>query len=268
MMLEKKIVNIGDINMAYSIIGEGDPLVLIMGYTGSMDSWSIQMLEMLSNHYKVIVFDNRGMGKSESTDEPFTIKQFADDVSKLLDKLAIEKAHILGFSMGVSIALEMVLNEPGRVNKLILFGGSCGGNEEISPDPEVMESLEDILNISMTDAQRFFRMFFPEVFIQQHRDIHKFMPVPEVIPTQENINKQFQALINWDGVYNRLSEIDKSTLVITGKDDIIRPPQNATLLANKISDAWLIKVEGGHGLMWQSPQKLADLILSFLKYSD
>lgn len=267
-MLEKQFVNIGDIDIAYAQMGEGYPLVMIMGYTGSMDSWSYEMLKILATKYKVLVFDNRGMGKSGSSEEEFSIELFVKDVYNLLNELSIDRAHILGFSMGVCIALEFVSSYPEKVNRLMLYAGSCGGKEEIAPEHEVMKSLEDILNISMTDAKKFYSLFFTEDFIKQNRDIHKYMPVPEVIPTQENINKQYKALTGWKGIYNKLQYIGKTTLVVTGKEDIIRPPANALLLANNIPGAWLIQLGGGHGLMWQYPSKLANLILNFLNYSD
>jgi len=108
---------VGDTKMAYWTYGEGYPLVMIMGYSGTMDMWDPNVIDALSAYYKVIVFDNRGMGKTTTGTRKFTIEQFADDTAGLMDALAIDQAHVLGWSMGTEIAQELTLRHPEKVNK-------------------------------------------------------------------------------------------------------------------------------------------------------
>jgi pimeloyl-ACP methyl ester carboxylesterase len=105
------MVRVEDINMSYRIYGDGYPLLLIMGYGGTMNLWEERFLRSLSKKYKVIVFDNRGMGETSSGHKDFTIEQFAEDTYELMDALMIERAHVLGWSMGASIAQELALNQ-------------------------------------------------------------------------------------------------------------------------------------------------------------
>ena len=130
---ETKMVHVDDIDIAYKTFGEGDPLLMIMGSSGTMDLWPPELLSELASHNQVIIFDNRGMGKTTASDKEFTMELFANDTAGLLDALNISRAHVLGWSMGTFIAQELVLNYPDKVDKVILYAADCGGNEAISP---------------------------------------------------------------------------------------------------------------------------------------
>jgi alpha-beta hydrolase superfamily lysophospholipase len=89
-------VDVGDIEVAYRSHGEGYPLVLIMGYSGTMDLWDPDMLNALAAGHRVITFDNRGMGETTAGTREFTVEQFADDTAGLMDALGINRAQVLG----------------------------------------------------------------------------------------------------------------------------------------------------------------------------
>lgn len=93
---ETRKVQVGDIEMAYKTIGEGYLLVMIMGFSGTMDLWDLRFVEGLASKYKVIVFDNRGMGGTTTGSKEFTIEQFADDTAGMMKALGIDKANVLG----------------------------------------------------------------------------------------------------------------------------------------------------------------------------
>jgi len=122
------LIQVGDIPMSYRIYGEGYPLVMIMGYGSTMKLWDPMLIRSLSAYYKLIIFDNRGMGNTETGKLPFSIEQFADDTAGLMDALGIRQAHVLGWSMGGLIAEEVALRHPGKVNKLILYAAHCNAN--------------------------------------------------------------------------------------------------------------------------------------------
>ncbi|MEE8470206.1 MAG: alpha/beta hydrolase [Dehalococcoidia bacterium] len=110
---------IGDINVYYETYGEGQPLLLIAGLGADLTGWILQIPEF-SRKYRVIVFDSRGSGRTDAPDMPYSIEMLADDTAGLLDALGVEKAHILGLSMGGCIAQELALKYPQRVKGLIL----------------------------------------------------------------------------------------------------------------------------------------------------
>ena len=124
--IPSKKVHVGDIDIAYKIFGKGDPILLINGYSHSMDNWDPTLLERLAFNYTVIIFDNRGIGNTTSGEKGFSMVQFANDTASLLDVLQFKQIDVLGYSMGGMIAQELALNYPDRVGKLIIYASTCG----------------------------------------------------------------------------------------------------------------------------------------------
>ena len=96
-------VRANGIDIAYKLVGSGEPLLLIAGLGNTMDRWPVPIIEALSSKYQLIIFDNRGIGQTTSNDTPFSYQLFADDSIGLMSALGIRKAHVLGFSMGSTI---------------------------------------------------------------------------------------------------------------------------------------------------------------------
>jgi len=260
-----RMVAVGDIEVAYQIFGEGEPLLLIMGYSGTMDLWAPEVLKELASKYQLIIFDNRGMGKTTASDKEFTIELFADDTRGLLDALGIERAHVLGWSLGTYIAQELTLRYPDRVEKLILYAGDPGGKEAIYPDPEIMDALGDTSASSRERGERLLATLFPEKWLKEHPDPRTYFPELTETSSPENIERQYQAWQNWKGTYSRLAKITQPTLLITGADDVNTPWQNSPIMVDLIPGAWLVQLKGGgHGVMYQYPKKFSRIVLTFL----
>lgn len=260
-----RMVAVGDIEVAYQIFGEGDPLLLIMGYSGTMDLWAPEVLKELASKYQVITFDNRGMGKTTASDKEFTIELFADDTRGLLDALGIERAHVLGWSLGTYIAQELTLRYPDRVEKLILYAGDCGGKEAIYPGPEIMDALGDTSASSRERGEKLLATLFPEKWLKEHPDPRTYFPKVAETSSPDNIKRQYQAWQNWKGCYSRLAKITQPTLLITGAEDVNTPWQNSLMLIDLIPGVWLVQLEGGgHGVMYQYPKKFSRIVLTFL----
>jgi pimeloyl-ACP methyl ester carboxylesterase len=259
-------VQVGDINMAYKSIGDGYPLILITGSDSTMDLWPPQLLSNLSSLYRVIIFDNRGMGYTSAPPGDFSIEQFANDTVGLMDALGIKEAHVLGWSMGAYIAQEMELRHPEKVNKMILYAGSCGGSEAALPSPEVLDDMTNTTGTPEERGMRLIRLMFPPKWLEDHPDIPQWFPIPMESSSPENIDRQNRAVEGWTGTCDRLSFINSSTMVITGTEDLIVPPENALILVSKIPGAWLVRFAGaGHGLMYQYPDKLGKIVADFLE---
>ena len=112
-------VRVGDIEMYYAEAGSGEPLLLIMGFGGDHLAWAFQVPTLAQRH-RVIAFDNRGAGQTDAPDHPYTTRMMADDACGLLDALNIDRAHVIGVSMGGMIAQELALNHPDRLRSLHL----------------------------------------------------------------------------------------------------------------------------------------------------
>src|ERR671918_1083209 len=269
-------VKVGDIAIAYKQLGEGNakPIVLITGLGATMDMWSPLLLEQLStSNYSVTIFDNRGAGESTAGTKEFSISQFANDTAGLLDALNITKADILGWSMGSFIAQELALKYPNRVNNLILSASSCGGNEAVSPGPQVLQAL-DMMKSNMSspptqeDIDRITSTLFPPEWFSANPNYQNYIPLPQESVSPEILQRQSEAIVSWItvGTCNALSNITQPTLVIVGTDDIWTPDANSLMIAERIPGAWLVQIkDAGHGLMYQYPDKFSNVISTFLQ---
>lgn len=266
---EIKKVKVGDIDIAYKIFGQGNPLLFIPGFSMTMDMWE-PMLNGLPENHTIILFDNRGIGnttagnRTTTTDTAFTMEQFANDTAALIDALKTRQpVDVLGLSLGGLIAQELALLYPEKVNRLILVASSCGGNQTIPPQVSPQD-FKSMVSGNATE-EVFLHTLFPQEWIlnnTQYIDNEFIFPMGKV--SSENLQLQSASAGKWDSC-ERLSDISKETLVMTGTQDITSPPANSIVLAEKIPGAWLVQIEGGgHGLMFQYPEKFAKILQTFL----
>jgi pimeloyl-ACP methyl ester carboxylesterase len=263
--IPSKKVHVGDIDIAYKIFGKGDPILLINGYSHSMDNWDPTLLERLASNHTVIIFNNRGIGNTTSGENRFfSIAQFANDTAGLLDVLEIKQADILGYSMGGFIAQELALTHPDRVGKLIIYASICGGNESILAS-QVINMLSNGSGTAMERIERFLPLFFPEKWCNENPNYLERIPKTiETIPNK-TLDQHTEAIFNWTGTCSKLKNITQPTLVIVGTDDVVTPPANSLLITERIPGAWLVQIKGaGHGLMYQYPEQFNKVLQTFL----
>lgn len=259
-------VRAGDIDISYRIIGDGYPLLLITGYGATMDMWDPFMIKELSSRYKLVLFDNRGIGRTTASGRPFTIELFAEDTIALMDALKIQKAHILGWSMGTFVATELALKYPERVNKLILYAGNCAwtGKDVAEARPEVSVALFDLSVTEEERVKRLISILYPRKWLEDHPEFLKQLPGPKEPVSLTSVERQGQAIKDWPGTCGRLDRLTHPTLIITGTEDVIIPPDNSFLMAARISNSWLIRLPGGHANMYQYPKTFSMSLLAFL----
>jgi pimeloyl-ACP methyl ester carboxylesterase len=263
--LPVQAADVNGITLAYQELGQGHPLLMINGFASTMDTWNPPVLEELAQNFRVIIFDNRGTGYSTASDTPFSIPLFAEDTIALLDSLGIARAHVLGLSMGASIAQELVLAHPERVDRLILIAGTCGGNVGVPVPCGVWDRLSDKSGELMEIVNRMFSVLFPEEWRATH-DPLKYCPEVYETTSEENAARQAEAFFGWRGSHDRLPDIRCPTLVMTGQDDAIILPENSRILAGRIPGARLVEVTGaGHGLQYQFPEEFSRALLAFLR---
>jgi len=261
---------VNGINIFYKVQGRGEPLILIMGFGGECGDWVLQ-LRAFKKHYRVITFDNRGVGKSDKPREPYSTKTMADDVVRLMDYLGIDKAHILGTSMGGMIAQEVAINHPERVRKLILASTSAGRDEKSRHSPVLLKAMglkEDFSDedIKSVDIGKVMTSLNAHAFSS---GMIKLMAVPYCWLRMKlfgikGLKGQFEAAMT-HSTLDRLHLIKAPTLVITGTEDRILPPHLSDLLASKIPNARLVKIEGGsHTVMAEKRGRFNREVLDFL----
>lgn len=265
-----KKVRVGDIDIAYRMFGNGNPLLLIAGAGATMDFWDPIVLKQLSENHTIIIFDNRGIGQTTSGNlKHFTISQYANDTAGLIDTLHLTKpVDVLGHSLGSFIAQELALTYPQKVNRLILFASNCGTRESIPGSPEVTADFAKLANPNLTpiqQAQIIADLLFPAKWKKEHPNFFDYLPKPKEPITPQTVQRQAGAVATWKGSCNRLASITNPTLVLVGTDDNVTPPANSVMLTEKIPGAWLVQIKGGgHGLIYQYPDKFSKILLTFL----
>jgi pimeloyl-ACP methyl ester carboxylesterase len=262
---------VGDIKIYYETYGNGEPLVMISGCGADLSAWANQV-PVLSLRYHVITLDNRGSGRSDKPDIPYTMQMMAADVAGLLDSIGIEAAHILGYSMGGAIAQEFALTYPGRTLTLILSCASpAGAPDVVLPEPQIMGLMFDPETITRLTPLEWSGKLLGCMCSQEFLDEHPHL-VNEVMARQTEhptplhcIMRQVEAMLT-ARTYDRLSKIKAPTLVIGGTADRITPCENLRLLASKIPNSELVILENlGHGMFIEGAEQTNRVILTFLK---
>jgi pimeloyl-ACP methyl ester carboxylesterase len=268
--IQAKKVHVGDIDIAYKTFGKGDHILLIRGSGNVMNVWPTHFLKELASNHTVIIFDNRGVGNTTVGTRPLSIGQFANDTVGLLDALDIQRIDVLGFSMASFIAQQLALTHPERVNRLVLYGASCGGQEGIPQTQEVTMTISDFVNNRSQNADAFLCVTFPPEWIRMNPNYLETIPKTTEIVLFTTLVKQFNVVEdwlsrNWTGICDQLQHISIPTLIITGAEDVAVPAANSLILVQKIPSAWLVQIKGaGHGLMYQYPEEFSEIVKTFL----
>jgi len=261
---------VGDVSIYYEIHGEGEALVLINGYGASSERWFLQVPHF-SQEYRVVTFDNRGTGRSDKPDIPYTMEMMAGDIEGLLVAAGIDVAHIYGISMGGMIAQEFALHYPERVLSLILGCTHCGGIHRIQADAEVRTLLFDMERREQQTPEEHAREALPYLYSQESIDNNpdvielSIAKALEYITPPHGYVSQAQAIMDFDS-YDRLSRIKAPTLVIAGDADRIVPMENSKLLASGIPNAELTILEDrGHCYFIGAAEESDKVVLQFLR---
>ncbi len=257
---------VNGLRMHYRIVGQGPPLVLIMGLSGDLSWWDLLAPE-LEEDFRLLLFDNRGAGLTDKPEERYTIPLFASDTVGLMAALGISKAHIFGVSMGGMIAQELVLRYPDRVDRLVLGCTHAGASAFTMPSAEAVRTMTLTRGKSLEEiAQQNTTLLFGPAFRQKHPDLMETMIQRTVQnPTpRKPFTQQFWAALGHD-CYDRLPEIRKPTLILTGDADALIPPENAETLQARIPGSKRVVLRGaGHVFFIENPAETAKALKEHL----
>ena len=243
--------------------GEGDPLLLIMGLGFSLDMW-YRTAPVLSKRYRTIIFDNRGVGRSDVPPGPYSIAAMAADAAAVMDSAGVTDAHVFGVSMGGMIAQEFALQYPERTRSLILGCTSHGGPEAVMADVEVITTLMARVTMSAEDGIRAMIPFIYDLATPRERVEEDLEILRRALPTVEGYFAQVQAIIAFES-RSRLSRLKVPTLVVHGESDRLIPPENGRRIARLIDGARLVIIPGAsHIFPTDQPEKAHQAILGFL----
>ena len=278
--MTESFAEVNGIKICYEVQGEGHPVVLIHGFGVKKEQW-VGQFDSLSEHFKVIRLDNRGAGKSDRPDEPYTMELFAEDVKGLLDYLKIKKSHIIGWSVGGMIAQHFAIKFPNSVEKLILIN-------TISAWPANKSGLELYKNgqiaryhARLEDPEKTFfetaKMSYSRPFIklmktEPKKKIHGLLSAEDLIKnstlnpaTPQDIANQAHALGSHD-VTDKLHLIKAETLIICADKDRQMPKAVNLKIHEGISNSKFVVIEGAsHESPIEKAPEVNKIIIDFLK---
>lgn len=257
-------IHANGIDIYYELRGPADAAVLALsnGILMSTNSWAYQTAA-LARHYRLLLYDARGMWQSDHPPGPYSMALHADDLAALLDALDIERAHVGGVSYGAEIGMLFALRYPERTRRLIVASA-------VSQVDPILKGITDTwLDAARAhDAERFYRATYPFNFsdgwiaanqrpLEQARERYAALDFDAMVRLLEN----FADL----DITAELHAVAAPTLVIVGEDDLLKPRRYAEIIAAEIPDAHLAVVpRAGHAVMWEQPTVFNALILGFL----
>lgn len=258
---------VNGIRIHYDVQGQGEPLLLIMGLGGSAAAWDLKFIDMMADNHQVITYDNRGTGRSDKPDEPYTISGFASDAIGLLKSLDLKKVHVFGISMGGMIAQELGIHHGSYLASLTLGCTTPGGKHAVPAPPESMKALKGKPGQTPEEAIRDgWKLSYSQTYIEKHREeledtLHRILQHSTPFFAYKRHLDATMTL----RVYKQLSEITAPTFVATGRDDVLIPAANSEILARKIPGAQLsIFPDAGHGFVSSARQRFTQELKQFL----
>ena len=282
--MTEQFAEVNDIKICYEIHGKGDPVILVHGFSDRKEHWRAQVGD-LSKHFKVIRFDNRGAGKSERPDGPYTMEIYADDINGLLDHFKIDKTHIIGHSLGGMIVQNFALKYSHKIEKIVLINTIPGITPPGVPSDQGVEmyrknalaGLEAIkkspINAFIAGAKpNYSRDFWKQMKEDTKKKFHGIWSVEDLVeektkygPTEKDYINQAEAL-KTHNVYERLHEIKNEVLVLAADKDrscpkIINEKMHELLPNSKLT----IIEKAAHQSLLEYPHIINQHIIKFLK---
>nr|QRD81006.1 lipolytic protein [uncultured bacterium] len=255
---------VNDINIYYEIHGEGYPLVLIGGLGSQIQSWATQV-SVYSRYFKVIVFDNRGAGRTDKPDVPYTIELMADDTAGLLDFLGIDSAYVAGKSMGGMIAQWLAIKYPDRVRKLVLACTSASRDEVGNEILRIGREVATKMGMKYVWLIALFWGYTREYIEKNLGSIREALAMVE--DSLESIRGYIRQSLACEKHDTRelVTRIKCPTLVMIGNRDLIVSPKRSIELAELIPNAQLEVFDGvGHGFWRERQEEVDRVVLNFL----
>jgi pimeloyl-ACP methyl ester carboxylesterase len=267
-----KFIDVNGTRFAYRVLGNkpGIPLVLLQGSFFNMDEWDPKITNGLAKYYKVIIFDNKGVGATNGK-TPTTIEEMASDAVSFIKALGYNKVNILGFSMGGFQAQQIALEEPQLINKFILTGTGPKGSEGLSG---LLDHLNEVSKKS-PDDQLLYLLFTQSSQSQSAGKqflarIHKRTVNRDIESTNESNGSQVAAVLGWSkpntDAFEQLKTITQPGLIFDGRYDLLVPSVNAFNLFQNMPNATLcLFPDSGHGAIFQNPDLFLAQAIPFLK---
>jgi len=255
------IANVNGIEIHYQVYGRGEPLVLIEGLGYSSWMWEFQL--PLQDKLKLIIYDNRGVGMSSKPEIPYTMNDFVNDLSGLVELIGLDSFFLLGVSMGGMVAQEYAFRHGERLKGIILSSTNFGVRS-IQPSSDVLK----ILASQPSESSLYERMMpaFSNETINNRKDL-----VEKIIKLRKQKNhkvmqmQQINTVLNFDSL-DRLASLKMPVLILTGEDDQVVPPRNSSRMHDILINSRMVKFRNaGHLVNMEKAEEYNHEVLNFIR---
>jgi len=257
--------SVNGIDIAYTLEGDGErTVVLINGLADEKETWAYQTPALLEAGYRVLTFDNRGIGATSKPAGPYTAELLADDAKALVDELGIRDFHLMGVSMGGMIAQEYALKYGGDLASATFACTYAAPGPFCSRMFAMWQDMAPVLGVPFIMRDVTLWAFTLDFFQKRQDELAEFetamrymnLPVPAYLAQL--------AVIQAHDATERLGSLAMPTLVLAGEQDILIPTALSSDLADLVPGAEFRTVAGGHGCIWEHPDDFNAAFVDFL----
>ncbi len=259
------LIELDGVSLNYRLEGDGDQtIVLVNGLADDLDSWMLQVPDLLAAGYRVLSFDNRGVGASDKPIGPYSTAMMADDVKHLVDALSLTRFHMVGVSMGGMIAQQYAIRYGGDLASLVL------GCTYAAPGPfcsrlfSFWQDLAPVAGLGAVMRDVLLWAFTPPFFTEREAEAAEFEQALRFIDQPVPAYLAQLAAIQTHDTRASLASIEAPTLVLAGEDDVLIPVSLQRELHGLLNGAEWAEAPGGHAFMWEYPSEFNRAILDFL----
>lgn len=254
----------GDWSVFYEREGGGAPVLLVNGLNADHTAWALQV-EALRSSFDVVTFDNPGVGRTTGPEGPYTSELFADVAAGLLDALEIDRAHVVGASMGGIIAQQLALRHHKRVRALALHCTWARADGYLTALVRSWQACAAALDPLELSRQIWLWVYTHGYFEQPRTELEQAVRANPYPQSARGFDDQAEACVAHD-VLDRLGEIVAPTLITVGDSDVLAPPRHSFALKERIPSALLhVWPEMGHAPFWEIPDEFNELNRCFLE---
>ncbi len=259
---------INGITLNYQIDGADtapETIVLINGLADDLESWGFQIPALVEAGFRVLRFDNRGIGKSDAPAGAYSSRMMADDAKALVDLLGIKGFHLMGVSMGGMISEEYAIAHPGDLKSLTLACTYGKADAFCQTMFAMWADLAKAISVPFVMRDVALWAFTGPFFEERPEDAAAFAEAMAALPMSLDAYLSQLAVIQAHDATDRLGQIKVPTLVLAGEEDILIPVRLSKKLQEAIPAAQWATVPGGHACLWESPEPFNTTFINYVR---
>ena len=260
------VARVNGVELRYELEGAGaETIVLINGLADDLDTWVLQVDDLVSAGYRVLRFDNRGIGASSKPAGPYSSQMLADDAKALVDSLGISEFHLMGVSMGGMIAQEYALSYPADLRSVTFACTFAAPGPFCSRMFAMWADMAPVLGVPFVMRDVTLWAFTVPFFEQRGDDLAEFETAMRYMDQPVHAYLAQLAVIQNHDTTSRLGQITVPSLVLAGEEDILIPVSLSHRMHEAIPGSEWATTKGGHGCVWEHPAEFNQTFLDFVQ---